>query len=132
MKINHVGIAVSDQKEAVNFYRDILGLEIEKTEVVEEQGVKTIFIPTGESEIELLVATDENSPIAKYISKYGPGIQHLALEVDDLASELARLKEKGVKLIDEIPRSGAGNTKIAFLHPKSTQGVLIELCETVK
>jgi methylmalonyl-CoA/ethylmalonyl-CoA epimerase len=110
----------------------VLGLEIEGTEVVEDQKVKVAFLPVGDSEIELLESTDPEGPIARYIEKRGEGIQHLALRVDDIEQALEEVKKKGIKLIDEKPRYGAGNARIAFLHPKSTNGVLIELTERKK
>lgn len=102
---------------------------MEKTETVEEQKVTTAFLPVGESEIELLESTCEDGPIAKYIKKKGEGIQHVAFRVENIEKALAELKKKGIQLIDETPRKGAGGAKIAFLHPKATSGVLVELCE---
>ncbi|MBW1988666.1 MAG: methylmalonyl-CoA epimerase, partial [Deltaproteobacteria bacterium] len=101
----------------------------EGTETVAEQKVTTAFLPVGESEVELLESTADDGPIARYLEKKGPGIQHVAFRVDDIEAALAELKEKGVRLIDETPRRGAGGAKIAFLHPKATNGVLVELCE---
>jgi len=128
-KINHIGVAVKDLNEAARFYREILGLEIEGIEEVKEQKVKIAFIPLGESRIELLESTDPNGPIAKFIEKRGEGIHHIALEVEIIEETLQKLKERGVQLIDEKPRIGAHGMKIVFLHPTSTKGVLIELCE---
>ncbi len=128
-KVDHIGIAVKDLTEALKLYEGMLGLKSVETEVVEEQKVKVAFLPTGDSEVELLESTTPDGPIAKFIEKNGQGIQHIAFRVDNLAQRLAELKEKGVRLIDEKPRRGAGGAKIAFLHPKSTFGVLIELCE---
>lgn len=128
-KIDHIGIAVKDLAETLKLYEGMLGLKAVETEVVEEQKVKVAFLPTGDSEVELLESTSPDGPIAKYIEKNGEGIQHIAFRVDNLEQRLAELKEKGVRLIDEKPRRGAGGAKIAFLHPKSTYGVLIELCE---
>ena len=125
--LDHIGIAVKDVGEALAFYRDALGLEIEAPEEVTSQRVRAHFIPVGESAIELLEATAEDSPIAKYIAKRGPGIHHLTLRVDDIRAALARLKEKGVRLIDETPRPGAHGSLVAFIHPGSTHGVLVEL-----
>jgi methylmalonyl-CoA/ethylmalonyl-CoA epimerase len=127
-KVDHIGIAVKNLEEAMKFY-EALGLKSAGTEVVEEQKVKVAFYPVGDSEVELLESTSPDGPIAKYIEKNGPGIQHLAFRVDNIEKALAELKEKGVRLIDEKPRYGAGGAKIAFLHPKSTFGVLIELSE---
>lgn len=127
-KVDHIGIAVKDLAEASKFY-EALGLKSAGTEIVEEQKVKVAFYPVGDSEVELLESTSPDGPIAKYIDKNGPGIQHIAFRVDNIEKALAELKEKGVRLIDEKPRYGAGGAKIAFLHPKSTFGVLIELSE---
>ncbi|MCP4715821.1 MAG: methylmalonyl-CoA epimerase [Deltaproteobacteria bacterium] len=128
-KIEHLGIAVNDMEEGKKFWCDALGLNFEKSETVEAQKVTTGFIPVGESEVELLVSTAPDGPVAKFIEKNGQGVQHVAFEVDDIEAALAELKEKGVRLIDETPRIGAGNKKIAFLHPKATGGVLVELCQ---
>lgn len=128
-KVDHIGIAVKDLATALKFYEDVLGLKCVKTEVVEEQKVKTAFLPTGDSEVELLESTSPDGAIAKFIEKNGEGIQHIAFRVDNLEQKLSELKEKGIRLIDQKPRRGAGGANIAFLHPKSTFGVLIELCE---
>ena len=129
LKIDHLGIAVNSIDEAKKLFHDILGLKFEGTETVEEQKVTTAFFPVGDSEVELLESTAPDGPIAKYLEKRGEGIQHIAFRVDNLEGALAELKEKGIRLIDEKPRMGAGGAKIAFLHPKSTHGVLIELSE---
>lgn len=128
-KIDHIGIAVKNLDEALKFYTDILGLDLAATEIVEEQKVKVAFLPVGDSEIELLESTDEDGPIAKYIDKKGQGIQHMALQVDDIEASISEMIEKGIRMIDEKPRYGAGGSKIAFCHPKSTNGILLELCE---
>ena len=128
-KISHIGVAVKDLNEAIKFYEESLGLEIEGTEEIKEQKVKVAFITIGESRIELLQSTDPNGPIAKFIEKKGEGIHHIALEVDNIEDALQKLKESGVQLIDAKPRIGAHGMKIAFLHPRSTKGVLMELCE---
>ena len=128
-KIDHIGIAVSNLDEAVKLYRDVLGLELHGTEVVPEQKVKVAFLPVGDTEVELLESTSDDGPIAKFIEAKGQGIQHIAFRVDDIEAALEEMKAKGMRLIDEKPRYGAGGAKIAFLHPKSTGGVLIELCE---
>ena len=127
--LDHIGIAVKDVGEALAFYRDALGLEIEAPEEVSSQRVRAHFIPVGESAIELLEATAEDSPIARYIAKRGPGIHHLTLRVDDIRAALARLQEKGVRLIDETPRTGIRNSRVAFLHPAATNGVLTEIVQ---
>lgn len=128
-KVDHIGIAVKDLDETLKFYEDILGIKCVSKEEVEEQKVKVAFLPLGDTEIELLESTDKEGPIAKYIEKKGEGMQHIAYRVDDIEASIKELKEKGIRLIDEKPRYGAGGAKIAFLHPKSTFGVLIELCE---
>jgi methylmalonyl-CoA/ethylmalonyl-CoA epimerase len=129
LKIDHLGIAVNRMDEGKSFWSDVLGLDFAGTETVEEQKVTTGFFPVGESEVELLESTAPDGPIARYLEKRGQGIQHVAFRVENIESALEELKAKGVKLIDEKPRKGAGGAKIAFLHPKATQGVLVELCE---
>lgn len=128
-KIDHIGIAVANLDEAVKLYTEVLGLEVHGTETVEEQKVKVAFLPIGDTEVELLESTDPDGPIAKFIEAKGQGVQHIAFRVSNINEALAVMKEKGMRLIDEKPRYGAGGAKIAFLHPKSTNGVLIELCE---
>ena len=128
-KVDHIGIAVKNLDEAVKFYEDVLGIKCISQEVVEEQKVKVAFLPTGDTEIELLESTEEDGPIAKHIERRGEGVQHIAYRVDDIEEAIKECKEKGIKMIDEKPRYGAGGAKIAFLHPKSTFGVLIELCQ---
>ncbi len=128
-KIDHIGIAVKDLAAAIKFYEEMLGLKATGTEVVEEQKVRVAFLPTGDSEVELLESTSPDGPIAKFIEKNGEGIQHIAFLVDNLEEKLVELKNKGIRLIDEKPRYGAGGARIAFLHPKATCGTLIELCE---
>lgn len=128
-KIDHLGIAVSDIESGKKFWQDIMGLKLEGTETVEEQKVTTGFMPVGESEVELLESTSPDGPIAKYIEKRGAGLQHVAFRVENIDEALAELKEKGVQLIDQTPRNGAGGARIAFLHPKATGGILVELCE---
>ncbi|ADL08563.1 methylmalonyl-CoA epimerase [Thermosediminibacter oceani] len=129
LKIDHIGVAVKSIEEASKIYTELLGLEMHGVEEVAEQKVKVAFIPVGESEVELLESTDPEGPIARFIEKNGEGIQHIAFRVDDIEKALEELKQKGVRLIDEKPRYGAGGAKIAFIHPKATKGVLIELCE---
>ena len=128
-KIDHLGIAVNSIAEGKSFWTDVLGINIEATETVESQKVIAAFLPVGESEVELLESTSPDGPVAKYIEKKGQGIQHVAFKVKDIDAALDELKEKGVKLIDQKPRLGAGGARIAFLHPKATNGVLVELCE---
>jgi len=129
LKIDHLGIAVNSIEEGKKFWTDVLGLKFEGSETVAEQKVTTAFFPVGESEVELLESTAPDGPVAKYIEKRGEGIQHIAFRVENIEVALAELKEKGIRLIDEKPRTGAGGAKIAFLHPKSTSGILVELCE---
>ncbi len=128
-KVDHIGIAVANLDETLKFYTDILGLKLQATETVTDQKVRVAFLPLGDTEIELLESTDPEGPIAKFIESKGQGIQHIAFRVDDIEKSLAELKAKGVRLIDEKPRYGAGGAKIAFLHPKATNGVLVELCQ---
>ena len=128
-KVDHIGIAVASLDEALKLYRDQLGLECKGTEVVEEQKVKVAFLPVGESKIELLESTDPEGPVGKFIEKKGAGVHHLSFRVSNIEEKLEQLKQQGVALIDQKPRYGAGGAKIAFLHPKSTGGVLIEICE---
>jgi methylmalonyl-CoA/ethylmalonyl-CoA epimerase len=129
LKIDHLGIAVNSIDDGKAFWSDVLGLAFEGAETVAEQKVTTAFFPVGESEVELLESTAPDGPVAKYIEKRGQGIQHVAFRVENIEEALAELKEKGVKLIDQEPRIGAGGAKIAFLHPKATNGVLVELCQ---
>ena len=129
LKIDHLGIAVNSINEGRNFWSDILGLAFAGTETVPEQRVTTGFFPVGQSEVELLESTDADGPVAKFIAKKGQGIHHVAFRVENIEQALAELKQKGIQLIDEKPRQGAGGAKIAFLHPKATNGVLVELCE---
>ncbi len=133
-RIDHLGIAVTNLEEAKKFYTDMLGIPATGEEVVEEQKVKVCFIPTGDSELELLESTTPDGPIARYIEKNGGrnGIQHVALRVDNIEQTIADLKAKGVRMIDEKPRYGAGGSSIAFVHPKATGGVLVELCQRNK
>lgn len=128
-KINHIGIAVKSLDASIPFYRDHLGMEFEGTEEVTEQKVKVAMLKVGESRIELLEPTAEDSPVAKFIEKNGEGIHHIAYEVDDINATLVNLKEAQVRLIDETPRKGAHNSLIAFLHPKASGGVLTEICQ---
>ncbi|MGD9505632.1 MAG: methylmalonyl-CoA epimerase [Syntrophobacteraceae bacterium] len=129
LKVDHIGIAVNSIDEAKKLYCDLLGLNHAGNETVAEQKVTTAFFPVGDTEVELLESTAPDGPVAKYIEKKGEGVQHIAFRVDNIEEALAELKAKGVKLIDEKPRIGAGGGKIAFLHPKSTYGVLVELCQ---
>jgi len=128
-KISHLGIAVKDLSASEQLFKILLGADDVHHEEVEDQGVRIASFKIGESIIELTEATRPDSAIAKFIEKRGEGIHHIAIEVDDVASELARLRSEGIQLIDEVPKEGAHNMEIAFLHPKSTNGVLVELCQ---
>jgi methylmalonyl-CoA/ethylmalonyl-CoA epimerase len=127
--IDHIGIAVKGLDQASAFYKDILGLEVKAIETVAEQKVNVAFIPITDSEVELLESTEPDGPVAKFIDARGEGVQHIAFRVEDLEEALAELKAKGIRLIDQSPRKGAGGAKIAFIHPKETNGVLVEICE---
>ena len=130
-KIEHIGIAVNDIKEANKIFKKLFGEPCYKIENVESEGVKTSFFKVGNNKIELLEATNEDSPIAKFIKKRGEGMHHIAFDVDDIEKEINRLQEEGFKVLNEIPKKGADNKLVAFLHPKSTNGVLIELCQEI-
>lgn len=129
LKVDHIGIAVKNLEETLKFYTEILGLECQGTEVVEEQKVRVAFLPVGDTEVELLESTTDDGPIAKFIEKNGEGVQHIAFKVDDIEAAIEEMKAKGMQMIDEKPRYGAGGAKIAFMHPKSTYRVLVELSE---
>jgi methylmalonyl-CoA/ethylmalonyl-CoA epimerase len=129
MKIDHIGIATNGIDDAARFYLDSLGLQIEYVEEVAAQKVRVAMLPLGESRVELLEPTSEDSPISKFLAKRGPGIHHIAVRVEDIRASLAELKGKGARLIDEEPRTGAGGCLVAFIHPSSTGGVLLELVE---
>lgn len=128
-KIDHIGIAVNSIEKTSELFSKILGLKVAGEELIEEQKVKVAFLPLGDSELELLESTSPDGPIARFIEKKGEGIQHIAFRVDNLEKALEKLKEEGFRLIDEKPRYGAGGAKIAFLHPKNINGILIELSE---
>lgn len=127
-KVSHIGIAVKNLEEGIELYKK-LGLELEGIETVESQKVKVAFLPAGETRIELLEPTSDDSPIAKFIEKKGEGVHHIAFGVDNLEDELKKAIENNIRLIDEKPRGGAHNASIAFMHPKATKGVLVELCQ---
>jgi methylmalonyl-CoA/ethylmalonyl-CoA epimerase len=129
MKIDHIGIATNGIDEAASVYCDALGLSVVETEEVSTQKVRVAMLPLGESRIELLEATSDDSPISKFLAKRGPGIHHVALRVGNIRTALAELKANGTRLIDEEPRVGAGGCLVAFIHPSSMGGVLIELVE---
>jgi methylmalonyl-CoA/ethylmalonyl-CoA epimerase len=132
MKINHLGIATKGIDEALKFWENALGLENVHTETVEDQKVRVAMLPLGESRIELLEPTSEDSPISKFLEKRGGGIHHIAVEVEDIEAALAKLKAEGARLIDESPRIGAENCLVAFVHPSSANGVLLELVQEQK
>lgn len=131
-KINHVAIIVEDIDQAMAFWRDGLGLEIEKIKKIPEQEARVAFLPLGESEIELVEPTTEDSGIARFMSKRGPGMHHVCFEVDDIHGSLEHLRKRGIRLINETPRRGSDGKLYAFIHPESTHGVLVELYELIK
>ncbi|MWB93493.1 methylmalonyl-CoA epimerase [Flavobacterium sp. GA093] len=131
-KIEHIGIAVENLEESNILFEKLLGVPPYKSESVESEGVVTSFFQNGPNKIELLMATNPESPIAKFLQKKGPGIHHIAFDVDDIVAECERLKKEGFILINEVPKKGADNKIVAFLHPKNTNGVLVELCQEVK
>src|SRR5258708_31906048 len=126
MKIDHIGIATNVIEETASIYRDAIGLNVAETEEVASQKVRVAVLPIGESRIELLEATSDDSPISRFLEKRGPGIHHIAVRVDDIRAALAGFRQKGARLIDEEPRTGAGGCLVAFVHPSSTGGVLFE------
>lgn len=132
LKIEHLGIAVSELSVSIPLFEQLLNTPCYKTEVVESEGVSTAFFQVGESKIELLEATKETSPIAKFIDKKGQGIHHIAFDVDNIEAEMKRLSALGFELLNETPKRGADNKLVCFLHPKTTNGVLIELCQEIK
>jgi len=129
MKIDHIGIATRGIDEAARFWREVLGLNVGEAQEVVDQKVQVAMLPLGESRIELLQATSADSPISKFLERRGPGIHHIAVQVADIRAELAKFKAEGTRLIDEEPRTGAGGCLVAFVHPSSTGGVLLELVE---
>lgn len=128
-KIEHIGIAVKDISASNELFKKLFGEQHYKVEEVESEGVKTSFFRIGKNKIELLEATKENSPIAKFIEKKGEGVHHIAFDVENIEEEIKRLKEEGFVVLNDIPKKGADNKLVAFLHPKTTNGVLIELCQ---
>ena len=131
-KIEHIGIAVKNIEESNILFEKLLGVPSYKSEEVESEGVLTSFFQTGTNKIELLMATNPESPIAKFLEKKGEGIHHIAFDVDDISAEIERLKREGFVLINEVPKKGADNKLVVFLHPKNTNGVLVELCQEIK
>ena len=131
-KINHIAIAVNNLEEAAKFYQNVLGLNLSGVEVVTAQKTKVGFFKIGESNIELVQPAEPDSPLVKFLETKGPGIHHICFEVDDVEAEVKAFLEKGAIMVDQKPRPGAHNTRVAFVHPKSSSGVLIELCEFLK
>ncbi|MBS7234221.1 methylmalonyl-CoA epimerase [Flavobacterium psychroterrae] len=131
-KIEHIGIAVKNMDDANVLFEKLLGVPSYKMEVVESEGVSTSFFQTGTNKIELLMATNPESPIAKFLEKKGEGIHHIAFDVEDIHAEIDRLKSEGFVLINEVPKKGADNKLVVFLHPKNTNGVLVELCQEIR
>jgi methylmalonyl-CoA epimerase len=129
MKIDHLGIAVSSIEDALAFYRDALGLGVSETEVVEDQGVTVAMLPVGESRVELLEPTGDETPVGRFLARRGPGLHHVCYSVPDIEAALDRLRSAGARLIDERPRVGAGGHLVAFVHPTATGGVLVELVQ---
>lgn len=132
VRVDHIGIAVNNAESGLKFFSQILGLKLEGEETVAEQKVKTFFLPVGDTEVELLEATAPDSPVAKFLEKRGEGVHHIAFSVEDIDAALKELQDNGIGLIDTKPRIGAGNKRIAFIHPKFTSGVLVELSEAKK
>lgn len=130
-KVEHIGIAVKDLDKSNQLFAQLLGKEHYKIEEVASEGVRTSFFETGDSKIELLEATNPESPIARFIDKKGEGIHHIAFDVKDIRKEMARLKEEGFRLLNEEPKRGADNKLVCFIHPKSANGVLVELCQSI-
>ncbi len=132
LRVEHIGIAVKDMQSANTLFESLLGISNYKIESVESENVATSFFRTGETKIELLESTSDSGPIAKFIEKKGQGIHHIAFETDDILKEMERLKTLGFELLSDVPKKGADNKLICFLHPKSTNGVLVELCQEIK
>lgn len=132
VRVDHIGIAVNNAESGLKFFSQLLGLKLEGEETVAEQKVKTFFLPVGDTEVELLEATAPDSPVAKFLEKRGEGVHHIAFSVEDIDAALKELQDNGIGLIDTKPRIGAGNKRIAFIHPKFTSGVLVELSEAKK
>lgn len=131
LKVDHIGVAVNSIDASLNFFAKALGLKVEGSETVAEQKVTTAFLPVGDTEVELLQSTAPDGPIAGFIEKKGEGVQHIAFMVENIEDALKELEANGIRLIDKVPRKGAGGKKIAFIHPKDTFGVLVELCQKV-
>jgi len=132
LKIDHLGVAVNSIEESLKFWTDIMGLTPTGSETLEEHHVKTAFLPIGDSEVELLESTSDDSPVARFIKKRGQGMKHIAFTVENIEVALEELKVSGMKLINEKPSLGAGGKKIAFLHPENTGGILVEICQSME
>jgi len=132
MKIDHLGIAVKSISDSLSFYRDVLGMELAGTETVDDQGVHVALLPVGEARIELLEPVSADTPVGRFITKRGEGVHHICYEVDDLSSKLEELRSRGVRLLEGYPRRGAAGKLVAFLHPASAHGVLVELVEKAR
>lgn len=130
LRIDHLGVAVNSIEESLKFWTDAMGLASSGSETLEEHNVKTAFLPIGDSEVELLESTSDDSPVARFIKKRGQGMKHIAFAVENIEEALEELKEKGMRLINETPSIGAGGKKIAFLHPENTGGILVEICQS--
>jgi methylmalonyl-CoA/ethylmalonyl-CoA epimerase len=129
MKLDHIGLATRELEEGLALWRDILGLQVDSTEEIQEQGVRVAMLPIGDTHVELLEPLSPESPVGRFLSKRGPGIHHLAVEVEDINASLADLKKRGARLIDETPRVGARGCLVAFVHPATTNGILLELVQ---
>jgi methylmalonyl-CoA/ethylmalonyl-CoA epimerase len=129
MKIDHIGIATRQLENGLAIWRDVLGLQVDSTEELVDQGVRIAMVPIGDTHVELLEALSPETAVGRFVDKRGPGIHHIAVEVDDIQASLAEFKLKGARLVDETPRVGAGGSLVAFIHPSSTDGVLIELVQ---
>ncbi len=132
IRVEHIGIAIKEMGKANQLFESLLGIKNYKMEEVKSESVTTSFFKSGETKIELLEATDETSPISKFIAKKGEGIHHISFETDDIIAEMNRLKSLGFELLSDVPKKGADNKLICFLHPRSTNGVLVELCQEIK
>lgn len=129
MKVDHIGIATRELEDGLAIWRDLLGLQVDSTEEIVDQGVRVAMLKLGDTHVELLQALSDNSAVGKFLDKRGPGIHHIAIEVDDIRATLAELKRRGARLVDELPRVGARGCLVAFVHPASTNGVLLELVQ---
>lgn len=129
LKVDHIGIAVESIAETLKFYQETMNLDLEEIEIVEDQKIRVAILPVGDTRLELMESIDQDAPIAKYIDKKGQGMHHIAFNVEDIDETIGEISQKGIRMIDENPRNGAGGAQIAFCHPKSTSGVLVELSQ---